>query len=469
MNTLVKKVYNYIDSHDMLKASDKVVFGLSGGADSVCLLLSLCLLSDRLMISRDDFYAVHINHMLRGDTAYEDEEFAGRFAEELGVHFICFRRDIAEYARNRHCTVEEAGREYRYRCFEDVASKYGCTKIAVAHNKNDMAETVLFNMVRGSGLNGLGGIPAVRGKVIRPLLDVTRAEIEDFLAKQGQTYRTDETNLGMDYDRNRIRNGVMPVLEQINSSAVEHICQVAEDAKDSYSYIHEQAVAGYGGCIGEGIENTVELDIGELYKVSPVLQEHMVHEALADVAGRRKDLTRRHIMSAVGLIYQDTGKSVMLPYGICARRSYDRLIISNVQDTEYDYEIKINSEGYYDIPSWGSATVAFEAYTADMGITKKIYTKMFDYGKIKGNLCIRTPKAGDYIVIDSAGRKKKLSRLFIDNKIDRRNRDKWPVLACGNEIIWAIGLRYNISYGVDDTTEKVMYIKCTRKGEEDGR
>lgn len=469
MSILLNNVYSYIKKNNMIQSGDRIVAGLSGGADSVCLLLSLCMLAGKLGIRADDIYAVHINHMLRGKDADADEEFSRELCERLGVAFVAYRKNVALYATRHHCTVEEAGRECRYKCFKETARKHKCNRIAVAHNKNDTAETVIFNMIRGSGLNGIAGIPAVRGEIIRPLLAVTRNEIEEFLCENNQPYRTDQTNLGMEYDRNIIRHGVLPILERINTSALEHICQVADEARESYTYIHEQAVAGYDGCVEKENGKTVELDIGELYKASPVLQEHMIHEALADVAGRRKDLTRRHVMSVVGLIYQDTGKTVMLPYGICARHSYDRLIITNVVDNAENYYIEIDEDGVYEIPSWGKITINKAEYSDGAHIPKKTYTKVFDYDKIKDGLCIRSPKEGDYILINNEGKHKKLSRVFIDNKIDRNLRECWPVLACGREIVWAIGLRYNISYGVDENTKNLLYITCIRKGEEDGR
>lgn len=469
MNVLLNNVYNYIKQNDMIHLGDRIVVGLSGGADSVCLLLSLCELSKKFGITKNDIFAVHINHMLRGDEADRDEEFSAKLCEKLGVAFYSYREDVKLYSQIHHCTTEEAGRECRYRCFREIAEKNKCNKIAVAHNKNDMAETVIFNLLRGSGLNGMRGIPAVRDEIIRPLLATTRNSIEDYLRFCGQEYCTDRTNLGTDYDRNIIRHNILPVFEQINSSALDHICQTAEEADESYSYIHSGATKLYNEGVRRDNGKTIELNTEELDKINPILQEHIIHEALADVAGKRKDLTRRHISSVVGLIYQDTGKSVMLPYNICARRSYNKLIISSVEKNVENYHIEINDNGVYEIPAWGSIQVERHDYSEAMEIPKKTYTKIFDYGKIKDGLCIRTPQEGDYIIIDNDGRHKKLSRVFIDNKIDRSLRECWPVLAIGHEILWAVGLRYNLSYGVDDNTKNILYIKCTRKGEKDGR
>ncbi|MBE5943659.1 MAG: tRNA lysidine(34) synthetase TilS [Lachnospiraceae bacterium] len=465
MVTFINEVYNYITVNDLIFPGDKLVVGLSGGADSVCLLCTLHSLRDRLGIGEDGLIAVHINHMIRGEEALGDEEFARKLCEKLGIPFRSFSEDIVVLATRQKLSVEEAGRMFRYQCFEEVCKEYGMAKIAVAHNKNDLAETVIFNMLRGSGLNGMAGIQAKRDNIVRPLLGVTRDKIEEYLGDIGQGYREDSTNQGLDYDRNRIRHIILPAMTEINAKAVEHICHMAEDAKESYQFIHGKAMEKYQNTKTENIDKTVVLDINQIYKYNPVLQEHVVREALGEVAGLKKDITRKHIMSAVSLIYQDTGKMIELPYGIKARRSYDQLIISNSHKNTDEYSIDIKAEGVYDIPNWGELQISFLKNSPDLEVSKKIYTKMADYDKMKDSLCIRTPQEGDYIVIDNSGRTKKLSRVFIDNKIDREKRASWPVVACGKEIIWVLGLRYSEAYKVSQDTTEIIYMKYIGKGE----
>lgn len=465
MGKFLNDVYNFIVENDMLSSKDRLVVGLSGGADSVCLLCSLWALRDKLGMAEDSLVAVHINHMIRGKEADEDEAFARELCARLNVPFEVFSKDIEAYADEEKLSVEEAGRIYRYDCFRQVLGKRSFNKIAVAHNKNDLAETVIFNMLRGSGLNGMAGIQATRGNIVRPLLGVTREEIEAYLAEISQDYRTDSTNLELDYDRNRIRHIILPAMKEINSRAVEHICHMADEAKESYTFIHGKAMEEYEGSKMAEEDRTVALDINQIYKYNPVLQEHVVHEALGEVAGAKKDITRKHIMAVVSLIYQDTGKMVELPYGIRARRSYDQLIISNKKLESENYFIEISGEGVYNIPGWGNLQITLMDNKPDIEVSKKIYTKMADYGKMKDSLCIRTPEEGDYIVIDNYGRTKKLTRVFIDNKVDREKRANWPVLACGKEVIWVLGLRYSEAYKISGDTTKIIYMNCIGKGE----
>lgn len=465
----INNVRNYIDEYDMLADVTGLIVGISGGADSVCLMHVLCMLADEYGIERKNIYGVHVNHMLRGDEADRDALFVRELCDRLGVRLEVFKKDINAYARECGCSVEEAGRSYRYSCFEEVREKYNADKIAVAHNRGDMAETVIFNLLRGSGLKGLAGISPVRDNIIRPLLGSTRSEIEAYLAACNQEFCNDSTNDATHYDRNKIRHNIIPQMEAINSNAIKHICDIADEAGRNYEFVHDKAV----GCMAEygkydDAEKGVILDIDKIAKKDRVLLEYMVREAIIKTAGKQKDIGRKHIMSVVDLMYRETGKAVYLPYGIVARKSYGRLIISRGVVDNIKYDIEISEPGTYDVPGHGSLNVSLLKKDNVAVVSKKIYTKMVDYGKIHGKFCIRTPKAGDYIIIDGMGNSKTLSRVFIDSKIDRTLRDTWPVVACGSEIIWVIGLRYNVNYKVDEATKDVLCLKYEGEGDENG-
>jgi len=190
MSKIIDKVNNFILDNHMISTGDRIVLGLSGGADSVCLLILLLDICSRYGLGSKDIYAVHINHKIRGEEADEDMEFARKLCQEKQVNFIAFSKDIVALAKEEGISTEEAGRRFRYECFDKVAGEYGCTKIAVAHNKNDMAETVVFNMLRGTGLRGMSGIKPVRGNIIRPLLNITREEIIEYLREKDNFYHS---------------------------------------------------------------------------------------------------------------------------------------------------------------------------------------------------------------------------------------------------------------------------------------
>lgn len=466
----LENVYRYVCEEHLICAGDIIAVGVSGGADSVALLISLCQLKERLGIK--ELIAVHVNHQIRGEEAICDQNFVIKLCEDMGVECKVFTRNIPAYAKTHGLSLEEAGRCFRYECFDNVLRLCGCTKIAVAHNRNDLVETVIFNMVRGSGLKGISGIPARRGTIIRPLLFSDRRDIEAYLFDIGQSYQTDSTNISIDYDRNKIRHIVLPALLEINDRALLHIAALAGEAGASYESIKKNALQKvHFEVASDGGGTSVALNIDEVLGADRQEQFFIIYEAITEAAGAKKDITRKNVESVIGLLNQDTGKKLDLPYNMTARRSYDTIIISRRRDKEQDYEVWIDGAGDFILPNEdGILKVWFMNVSniADMG--KNNYTKAFNCDKIKSKLCIRLPKEGDYITINTEGGSKKLSRIFIDNKIDREKRKTWPVLAMGNEVLWAVGLRYNEAYRVDPQTKKVMYceVKYT-KGEIDGR
>lgn len=237
------KILKTIRLFSMIEGNDRVLVGLSGGADSVCLLLLLTKLQPVLDILVE---AVHVHHGIRGREADEDLLFAKQLCENLNVPFHERHVQVPDYAKNHHLSEEEAARVLRYQVFEDVADSIRANKIAVAHHREDNAETVLLNLCRGSGLTGLSGVPPKRDRIIRPLIEVSRQEIEDYLAEEGVLYRTDGTNLELAYTRNRLRHQVLPLLQnEVNTRAVQHIAEMAMEVREAEAYLTAQARESY--------------------------------------------------------------------------------------------------------------------------------------------------------------------------------------------------------------------------------
>ena len=463
------KMYNYIMSEKLIADGDGIVVGLSGGADSVALLLALLEVSDRLSIDRSRIVAVHVNHMIRGEEADADQAFAEKLCERLGVSCRVYKRDVPSFARELGCTLEEAGRICRYRCFNETADKCGLEKIAVAHNQNDLAETLLFNMLRGSGINGLGAIKSSRDNIIRPVLFADRSEIECYLKEKHQDYVTDSSNLTLDYDRNKIRHVILPTMSEINQRAVPHLAELSREAHACYEYIHRQAVDIMERLDESGRStNTIILDIDALSNQDRLICDHIIYEAVGRAAGVKKDITRKHIALVYELMRSGTGKKINLPYDVVVRVSYDKLIFENPAEERCEFYTEVNGPGEYHLMDMGTLVVSLMDNSGKMELPKKNYTKFFDYDKIMGTLCIRTPKQGDYIKIDDKGKTKKLSRVFIDAKVDRNTRNSLPVIAVDHEVLWAVGIIYNEAYRVDDKTKQILSIQYIG-GQENGR
>lgn len=482
------KVENYILEENMIKKGDRIVIGLSGGADSVCLFSVLLNLKEKYGLS---LMAVHVNHNIRGSEGKRDEEFAKKLCEENGIECKIASAAVRIRAESEKLTLEEAGRMARYEIFEDAASQWRADKIAVAHQENDLAETVLFNIFRGSSLLGLTGIRPVNGKVIRPLLCVDRNEIEVYLNDCGLSYCVDSTNLSAAYKRNLLRNEVFPVIiNGINTQAVYHTARLAREVSETEEYMEEVTGEKYKECCKEcGIEETDSIYIGiEAIKSNPVLiQKRIIKKALCTLAKSSKDITFKHIEMLRSLIYMENGKSCYLPYNMYGVREYERIRISirkaeneegiiipvNIQKMEPVrtgdlplgtlppgiFQIGIN-EGREHIYR-GRNISLFRAYVMEkkensINIPKNDYTKWFDYDKISEDVVLRTRRTGDYMEIDKNGHKKKLKEIFINDKYPRKIRDRQLLLAAGSHVVWILGGRISEAFKITGNTERIL-------------
>ena len=374
---MTEKIKAYVKKHHMIAEGDTVIAGVSGGADSVCLLRLLLWMREE---TRFEVRVVHIEHGVRKDAGREDALFVENLCAGYGVPFVCLSYDVPKIATERRISVEEAGRQLRYEAFEAEAQKYARAKIAVAHNKNDNAETMLHNLARGSGAAGIAGIAPVRGIVIRPLLCADRAEIEAWLAKQGQDYRTDATNFETVYTRNVIRHRVLPVLQQINPQAVDHMAKTAEIVRQMQEYMifEEKKLEEKAVICGQ---NGVQI-LGEKIAVQPlVMKRLLLYETVAAFAGSRRDLSSVHVEALCGLLDMQVGRSVALPYGLLARRNYEGILLQKKSGSGE----AVHAQGpWEEVPLMERAD--FTCRVFDMPeiwkeFPKKKYTKWLDYDK----------------------------------------------------------------------------------------
>lgn len=465
---MVKKVAAFAAEYQMLEKGDKVIAGISGGADSVCLLLMLLELQKQIPF---EVIVVHINHGLRGETARRDEEFVENLCRQYHLPIEICREDVELFAQKGKQSLEEAGRNVRRAAFQRISKKYGGTKIALAHHKNDNAETLLMNLARGSGLSGLVGIHPVSGRIIRPLLCLTRAEIEQFLLEKNMTYCVDETNASNNYTRNRIRNRILPLLEtEVNEKAVIHMADTASQLLKVYEYMEEQEKICY--------QNSVRrVEYGLLFEKAPyeempdVFQGMIWKHMMREVSGKEQDIHRSHIESLSELMKKQVGRQVNLPYGMRAERCYEGVCISMEKQRQKEGEtecvdIDFQQDGKIRI---GNRILSYRTVNqmeeSDVLQEEKVYTKYFDYDIIKRTVTVRTRRPGDYITIDGEGRTQKLKSYFINEKIPRQERERLLLLAEGSHVLWIIGYRRGYAYHVKPHAEKIIEISIN-KGEE---
>ena len=411
-----------------------------------------------------------MNHGIRGEAAKRDQEYVRDLAEKLHVPLEEYEADIPALAKEWKMTEEEAGRRYRYECFEGVKEKRRGNRIAVAHHKNDQAETVLFQLFRGSGLRGLGGMHPKREDLIRPLLDITKEEILETLEKYGIKYCEDLTNGENEYARNRIRNELFPwVEEKLQKKAQSHIAASASCLWDVLSYLEEQTDRVYAEMVTQ-TERKCRIQKKDFASCHPVLQRELVLKMIEELAGRKKDITGAHIEQVRKVFLGETGKQGMLPYGLTAKGEYEVLYLEKKGKQEETEEFALFSETEllpgqsYEIPYTNGKNRVFEVRKRKIsGISeinpKKYCTKCFDYDKISSVALFRYPLAGDYLLLDKAGRKKKLGRIFIDEKISAWRRKHMVVLAEGNHVLWVPELeRCSAFYYLSEESREMLYI-----------
>ena len=474
-----EKASRYIKKQELLKSGDRVIAGVSGGADSMCMLLILLSLKQELDL---DIIVAHVNHGIRGEEAKRDADFVEAFCADKCLTFELANADIPGIAKETGTTSEEAGRNYRYSFFCELAEKYRAEKIAVAHNSDDNAETVLFNIFRGSGIGGLKGIlpkRSISGKgskytLIRPVLALSRAEIEEGLKEAGQDFCTDRTNSEDTYARNRLRNTILPMArDNINTNVYGHIESLSRQAALVYDFI-EQETDKYASCINpvtdeDGSKTGVSIDIPSIVKLHRVLKQSLIRRAFEMVSGKLKDVEETHIEAIEDLINKQSGKRISLPYDITATRVYNDIILSNETLGSCDGKscrtfVSLNGcEGSVQVLDYVSDYgISWEIRNRDelaADIPKEQYVKWFDYEKTGDDLEVRTCRDGDYLLIGKEGHKKSLSRFMIDNKIPLQERDKILLLATGSHVLWVVGYRQDESCFVTASTKRVLVVK----------
>lgn len=478
MNELVK-VRKYMEQFNMAEKGESVIVGVSGGADSVCLYKILLELKNYFDI---DIIAVHIHHGIRGDEADRDMKFVENMCKNDGVKFKCYKYNVPEYAKANGLSEEEAGRMLRYKAFDEVAkeliSNGRSVKIAVAHNRNDSAETFIHNLCRGSGLKGLAGIPYKNGSIIRPVLCLTREEIERYLSEHKIEHIDDSTNFTEDYTRNKIRHRVLPYLnENINDNSISHICQAADELREIEDYLSEITNYAYENIVSEH-NKCIYINRKALADEKEIIQKRVVRVCIEKAAGKLKDITRKHVEDVIDLCGRQTGRYIMLPYGIIARVQYENIILEreniNKSIDEKNIEKDIRKDGVYTL-----GDEEFDVRIIDVekeGINIKflinqlkyyqnLYTKCFDYDKIQFTVQLRYRESEDYLVINAKGQRKKLKSFFVDNKIPAEKRGMIPVFADGSHIIWIVGHRISEEYKVTEDTRHLLIISRLERKE----
>lgn len=477
MRDVFEDFKNFVNNNNLINKNDSVIIGISGGADSVCLLKLLERLRKQMGFT---VVGVHINHNLRGEEALKDQQFVASLMEKCGFEHYEYSFDVEKIAKEKKQSIEEVARELRYNAFEEIGKKYTNYKIAVAHNANDNAETILHNLIRGTGIKGATGISVVRDNIIRPLIKTTRDEIIEYLELINQEYRTDLSNLTDEYTRNKIRNNVIPYIkDNINEKVVEHINVFGDQLKLAEEFLNKivnktfEKYIDLSKSLKSNEDNDFYIPENEFEKEEEFIKKEIVKKTIELMAGKLKDITFVHIQSVLELFDKTVGKVVELPYNLVAVKKYEGIVIKikSEKKSEKETYIQVSGEGIYEKECIKGKFI-IEMIDKEMLKNNKInlkndsqtYTKYMDYDILIGDLFFRNRKAGDYFITNSNGDKKKLKDYFIDQKVPREKRDEIILLAKGNKICWIVGYRISEDCKITGNTEKI--IKITYEKEE---
>jgi tRNA(Ile)-lysidine synthase len=457
----------------MLERGDHLVVAVSGGPDSVALLRALVLLSDEFRLR---LTAAHLHHGLRAEEADRDEAFVRRLCAGMGMDCICKKVDIGSLQKERGMSVEEIGREERYRFLEETARNCGAAKIAVGHHREDQAETVLNHLIRGSGAAGLRGILPVRdGLIIRPLLDVGRDDIMEFLSREGLAYVIDSSNASPLFLRNRIRNELIPKLTaHYNPRLIDTLCRTAEIIRREDDYLQgvvRQIINGWGIALECG---KISLPLPGFLALHEAIQSRVVKSLLEGLAPWRNGIGYRHIEAVLRLAHRADGQkaSLDLPFGIRVEFERDFLRIRKEQDRRprkarqrgksvlFEYPVEVPA-GIRLSEIGRTVHFAWVPKPSVGEMRERSETAFMDYESIIPPLVLRNARPGDRVQPLGAGGTKKLKDYFIDRKIPASLRSGIPLLADTRSIIWIAGERVCERVRVTEQTSKVLKAEIT--------
>ncbi|MGN0108052.1 MAG: tRNA lysidine(34) synthetase TilS [Hominilimicola sp.] len=440
---VLNKIKQALTEYNMIDKGDSVLVGLSGGADSVCLTHALWTLKDELGIK---LYTAHLNHGIRGNEAARDEGFAKTFSEKFGIECFVKTADIPKTAQETGCSEEAAGRKIRYEFFSELCEKYKINRIATAHNKNDNAETLLMNFMRGSSTGGLCGIPYKRGSIIRPILNVSREEIEQYCAENNLDYVTDSTNLTDDYTRNKIRHKLIPFIKkEFNANFVNTSVDNSVLIKEDNDYLEENAFKAYSQLVNDGT-----VMIQQLMFQPIALRRRIVRYMLKDVYTELNDISSGYVSDILALTKKQSGTKIQLADNVTARNEYGKLIIERDMALSEPFCYEFYCGEKREIPeiqktaviSWTDKRIKDGAIYLSCGVRDKIV--------------IRSRCSGDKFQPAGMTGSKKIKDYFINEKIPKEKRNSIPIIEI-NGVIAAVGRRVDRNFLFKDSGIRIEF------------
>lgn len=467
MESLRQRVFGFIQREGLIPGQEILLVGVSGGPDSVCLVHILCHLKETLGVS---LHIAHLDHMLRGADSAADAGYVSHLAQRLGIAATAEQRDVKAYQKEHHLSVEQAAREVRYDFFCEVAQSIGARRIALGHTQDDQVETILMHLVRGTGLAGLRGMQPIstwqggRGGallVVRPLLEVTRAETEEYCRAYDLEPRSDFSNYSRSFLRNRFRYELIPLLQGYNKNIGVALLRTARAAADDLSFVENQVSQVWEQVINEQ-PNGLLLDSKTLLSLHPSLQRHLLRRVLGRLLGDLTDIQSIHIEKMMEALSKTAGKRLSLPRGLLFYVGYNTCLVTK---RAYDIcplpplagEHRLNVPGDTVLPGW-----KVKVRIVPPGERAKGFTACLDLDESGADLVVRSRRAGDRFQPLGMGQPKKLQDFMVDVKIPRSWRDCVPLVCSPHGILWVVGWRIAEQAKVSDSTKQILQLEFER-------
>jgi tRNA(Ile)-lysidine synthase len=480
---LLDTVRKTIFEHRMLAPGDAVIVGVSGGPDSLCLSHALLALKDELDLR---LHLAHLDHGIRGEESQADADYVESLAREWRVPATVQHGDVPQYAREQKLAIEEAARRVRYLFLGRVAREVGADCVAVGHNADDQVETILMHLMRGSGLGGLRGMAPVQMlgaeewwsgrtlRLIRPLLEVPREDIEAYCREHGLQPRFDRSNLDLTYHRNRIRHELLPHLESFNPRFREVLRRSALAIADDYDYLRLQGLAAWER-LAEESGGVVTFPLQEWLELHPSLQRQLLREAIQRLRRSLRDITWTHVEQArLGLERIETGARITLPQGLFLFKGYHDFVIGE-ELTLPDAPLLRGEHLPLRVPGTTRLTDSTWKLHSEIAAREQLpqralenvspWEAYLDAHHTGVDLHLRTRQRGDRFQPQGmAGRSKGLNAFMIDAKIPQHIRDRWPLVVSASHIVWVAGYRIDERAKVTEETRQVLHLRFARAG-----
>ncbi|HEX9897213.1 MAG TPA: tRNA lysidine(34) synthetase TilS [Dehalococcoidales bacterium] len=466
--TIEQRVEDFLREHHLTNPRKPLLVAVSGGPDSVCLLRVLNTLKKD---SGFKLHVAHLDHKLRGNDSVADAQYVLGLCHKLGIPITIEQRNVRTYQKGHKLSLEEAAREVRYGFFAEVAESIGAERVVVGHTLDDHVETLLLNLLRGTGTRGLRGLQPVRhwqtsGKrltIIRPLMEVSRKETAAYCRRHRLQPRTDATNRSLTPTRNRVRLKLLPLLKSYNPDIIEALLRTARIAGDDIAFL-EQTAARYYRKIANRQGEIVVLDKTALLKLPPSIQRLVLRRAIENILGTLKDIEARHIEEMMVLLKKPAGKRINLPYGLSFAVEYDRFLLGRELDKVpalplLDGQCCLNVPGATEVPGWRIHTDVIEKMES---VGDDNLTACFDHDQVIGKLVVRPRRPGDRFQPLGMDEEKKVGRFMIDARVPRLWRTRIPIVCDEEKLLWVVGYRIDERVKVTEKTKRVLRIRFER-------